>query len=298
MTDSTRTNLVLARVGQNSLHPRWLDGSSARNWDLRLVPYQPVDVHPELGWHVGDVVPGPKWTGLRHALNAWDGWRDYDYIWLPDDDILAAQETINQMFEVARAMDLTLFGPALDERSYYAHFSTMRNARFHGRWVGFVEIMVPGFRRSALEELLFTLDLGETGWGWGLDSVWPKLLDYANVGIIDGLPVQHTRPVGEMRDAELRRRVLAESDRLLDTFECAQVHTTFGAFNAELEPLPLSPEELLADLVRGWAYLIDQDPRVLAWIMEFQRRQFSCPEYPVAGTPSLARSPQLESAPA
>lgn len=46
------------------------------------------------------------------------------------------------------------------------------------------------------------------GWGWGLDSVWPKLLDYENVGIIDGITVNHTRPVGVMRDGDLSRRVL------------------------------------------------------------------------------------------
>ncbi len=286
MTGTTRPNLVLARVGANSLHPAWMDADTERTWDLRLVPYQPVPATPELDCHIGEVVPGPKWTGLREVLTTWDGWRDYEYVWLPDDDILASQNTINRMFEVARGVGLDLFAPALDERSHFAHFITMRNRRLYGRFTGFVEIMVPGFRRSALEKLLFTLDLGDTGWGWGLDSVWPKLLDYRNIGIIDGVPARHTRPVGEMRDAELRRRVLAESDRLLDTFKCGQVHTTFGAFRSDLEPLALSPEDLLAELVRGWDYLIDRDPRVLAWIAEFQRRQFGCPEYPVAGTQS------------
>jgi hypothetical protein len=291
MAGAMRTNLVLARVGASSLHPAWIDLDSARNWDLRLVPYQPVPAHPELDCHIGDVVPGPKWTGIREVLKTWDGWRDYEYVWLPDDDILASQSTINRMFDVARGMNLDLFAPALDEQSHYAHFITMRNARFYGRWTGFVEIMVPGFRRSALESLLFTLDLSDTGWGWGLDSVWPKLLNYANVGIIDGASVRHTRPVGEMRDAELRRRVLAESDRLLEAFDCRQVHTTFGAFSAELQPLALAPEDLLADLVAGWDYLIDRDSRVLAWIAEFQRQHFTPPEYPVAGTPSLAPGP-------
>jgi hypothetical protein len=37
--------------------------------------------------------------------------------------------------------------------------------------------------------------------------------------------------------------------------------------------------------VRGAQYLIDRDPRVLAWIVGFQRPHFTWPEYPVAGTP-------------
>jgi hypothetical protein len=161
----------------------------------------------------------------------------------------------------------------------------MRNLGAYGRYVGFVEIMVPGFSRTAFAKILPTLDLTETGWGWGLDSVWPKLLDYRNAAILDGVPLRHTRPVGEMRDGDLRRRVLAESDRLLDTYGCDQRHTTFGAFGEDLRPIVLSAEQLLVELVQGWWYLIDRDPRILTWIVEFQRDQLTPVRYPVAGTP-------------
>ncbi len=280
-----RSNLVLARVGADSLHPRWVDPGRPRNWDLRLVPYQPIPPQDDVDCVVGEVIPGPKWSGIRQVLDEWDGWRSYEHIWIPDDDILADQVVINTMFEVADGVGLELFAPALDETSYFAHFSTMRNARFCGRWVGFVEIMVPGFRTDTLERLRPTLDLSETGWGWGLDSVWTKLLGYENAAIIDGTPVSHTRPVGQMRDADLHRRLLAESDALFARYDCRQVHTTFGAFGEDLEPLDLSPEQLLVDLVRGSQYLIERDPRILSWIFDFQARHFALPDYPVEGTP-------------
>ena len=276
---------MLARVGRNSLHQGWVDPTQPRNWDLYLNPYQDIEPQTDVDCMVGEVVPGPKWTGLRHVLNHWDGWRAYDRIWMPDDDIQADQATINGMFDVARVLGLDLFAPALHEESHFAHFITMRHHTFFGRWVGFVEIMVPGFSREALERLLWTLDESETGWGWGLDSLWPKLLDYKNVAIIDGTPVVHTRPVGEMRDEDLRRRVHAESDRILERHDCSQVHTTFGAFGPDLEPRQLSPEQLLAELVKGAQYLIDRDPRVLTWIVDFQKSSLSWPEYPIAGTP-------------
>jgi hypothetical protein len=286
MAQPMRKNLVLTRVGVNSLHPGWLEGDGSRNWDLYLSPFQPIEPHSALDCVVGDVVPGPKWSGIREVLNQWTGWRDYDYIWLPDDDIRTNADAVTRMFDVADALGLELFAPALDEESYYAHFDTKQNRRFFGRWVGFVEIMIPGFRRSALERLLPTLDLSATGWGWGLDSVWPKLLDYQNVGIIDGITVTHTRPVGEMRDAELRQRVLDESDALLAQHECQQVHATFGAFDRDLKRLEMKPERLLGELIAGAAGLIDRDPRVLSWIVDFQKPHFSWPEYPVEGTPS------------
>lgn len=280
-----RRNLVLARVGTNSLHGEWLDPGRPRNWDLRLVPYQPIAPQDDVDCVVGEVIPGPKWSGIRSLLNEWDGWRGYDHVWIPDDDIRANQATINTIFEVADALGLELFAPALDETSYFAHYSTMRNLSFYGRWVGFVEIMVPGFRTATLERLRSTLDATETGWGWGLDSVWPKLLGYENVAIIDGAAVAHTRPVGQMRDVELGRRVLAESDALFARHDCAQVHTTFGAFGEDLKRLELSPERLLVDLVEGWQYLIERDPRVLSWIVDFHRQRFGAPAYPVEGTP-------------
>src|SRR5215210_5850693 len=238
-----KKSLVLARVGSSSLHHCWIDSGKPRNWDLYLAPYQEIPSHTaRLECVVGDILPGPKWSGIRHVLNEWNGWRDYDYIWLPDDDIFANQDTISRMFDVARAVEFELFAPALHETSYYAHFITMKNRNFYGRWVGFVEIMIPGFSRAALEKLLPTLDLTETGWGWGLDSVWPKLLDYKNVGIIDATPVIHTRPVGQMRDEELARRVYAESDEILEANDCAQVHATFAAFGEDLKLRELSPD--------------------------------------------------------
>ncbi len=280
-----RKNLVVLRVGPNSLHPRWFDPREPRNWDLYLSPY--AEIPPELGIEstVGEVVPGPKWSGIREVLNTWSGWRQYEQIWLPDDDILTSQSVINQVFDVAGGVGLDLFAPALDEASYYAHFDMMQNRSFFGRWVGFIEIMVPGFSRTALEALLPTLDLSETGWGLGLDSVWPKLLDYENIGVIDGLTVTHTRPIGQRRDAELAQRMLDESDAILERYDCRQVHTTFGAFGPDLERLDLTPERLLVELVKGSQYLFERDPRILAWIVDFQRAFSTWPEYPVEGTP-------------
>lgn len=282
---AARRNLVLARVGAGSLHGAWLDPAAPRNWDLRLVPYQEMPDQSGIDCGSTDVIPGPKWTGLRIALNDWDGWREYDQIWLPDDDIQADQDTVNRMFDVAAETGLDLFAPALQEASHFAHFITMRHDTFFGRWVGFVEIMMPGFSRQALERLLPTFELTQTGWGWGLDSVWPKLLDYENVGIIDATPVLHTRPVGEMRDEDLRRRVHAESDALLERFDCSQRHVTFAAFGADGKRVDQSPERLLAELVKGAHYLIERDPRVLSWIVDFQKPHFTWQDYPVEGTP-------------
>jgi hypothetical protein len=282
-----KRDLVIARVGPRSLHASWVDPGRPRTWDLMVLPYTPIPETPDLDCIVADVVPGPKWSGLRTLLNSWDGWRSYDRIWLPDDDLLVTQDTITAMFAVSRQVGLDLFAPALHDASYYAHFSTMRNHSFTGRWTSFIEIMMPGFSAATLERLLPTLDLTETGWGWGLDPLWAHLLEHRNMGMIDALPVLHTRPVGQLRDVELAARVRAEASRILTEHGCQEVHTTFGAFGPDLQPLELEPEAFFAALVRGWQHLIDADPRVLSWLVEFQRPLLRTPDYPVGGTPTV-----------
>jgi hypothetical protein len=284
----SRPHLVIARAGRNSLHPTWLAGTGPRNWDLYLCPFQQLAPQEGLDCTVGEVLPGPKWTGLRQLLNGWHGWRDYDYVWLPDDDIFASRETIDSMFAFASSLSFELCAPALHESSYYAHFDTMRNRRCFARRTGFVEIMVPCFNTQALARLLPTLELSDTGWGWGLDSLWPKLLEYRGLGIIDATPVLHTRPVGTFRDPELARRVRAESDRIMADYSCAQVHSTFEAIGRDLKALDMAAPTLAARLVEGWSYLWARDPHLLPWIVGAQAPDAGWPEYPIAGSPSHA----------
>ncbi|MCI0755825.1 hypothetical protein [Teichococcus vastitatis] len=101
--------------------------------------------------------------GLKHLLGERDGWRNYDQVWLPDDDILATQDTLGAMSAAAQTLELQLFAPALHEASHYAHYIDMRNHSFFARRVGFVEVMLPGFSHAALERLLPTLELSTTG---------------------------------------------------------------------------------------------------------------------------------------
>ncbi|MDB5627327.1 MAG: hypothetical protein JWR73_3129 [Tardiphaga sp.] len=279
-------SLVIARVGRKSLHRCWIDAGKPREWDLYLCPYEEIGPQQDLDCQIGEVMPGPKWTGLTKLLNAWTGWRDYDQIWLPDDDIYAGQDAISTMFELGRALDFNLFAPALHETSHYAHFIAMKNTSFFARRVGFIEIMIPCFRRATLEEVLPTFALSASGWGFGLDSAWPKILGYEQLGVIDGVSVVHTRAVGGFRDADLSRRVMQESDDILGKFGCRQRMVTFAGIDSNLQDAALSPEALLAELVYGWKYLFKESPHALRWLFDQQQCLFSDSPYPVSGLPT------------
>jgi hypothetical protein len=96
----------------------------------------------------------------------------------------------------------------------------------------------------------------------------------------------HTRPVGGFRDADLRRRVMQESDDILAKFGCGQRMVTFAGIGLDLREASITPEELLVELVRGWQYLFDGCPNALRWLFDQQQCLFSASPYPVSGLPT------------
>lgn len=192
-----RRNLVVLRAGDDSLHEHWLTGPAPRNWDL-VVSYFGDDPHR---YRTGDTLrldrKGPKWPALHHVLTVdlAESIDDYDYIWLPDDDLATDTTTINELFEYAARYRLSLSQPALTEDSYYTHEITLVDRRFELRYTNFVEIMAPCFRREFLLRCLPTFDGTRTG--WGLDFHWPRFAaDTSSIAIVDAVTVRHTRPVG------------------------------------------------------------------------------------------------------
>ena len=45
-------------------------------------------------------VQGPKWPIIRAVMSAWD-LNEFEYVWLPDDDLEVSPEAINTMFRTA-----------------------------------------------------------------------------------------------------------------------------------------------------------------------------------------------------
>src|SRR5579871_6388732 len=99
-----RRNLVIARAGDGSLHPGWLNGpGEERNWDL-IVSYFGDD--PNLfrgdGWIRLDH-KGLKFPGLYRLLSENEALiRRYDYILLADDDLATDCSGINRFFDICR----------------------------------------------------------------------------------------------------------------------------------------------------------------------------------------------------
>lgn len=208
-----RRNLVIVRAGNNSLHPNWLAGAGKRSWDL-LVNYFGDD--PDK-YKDQDIVridsKGPKWPALKELIEAHRDIVDrYDYIWLPDDDIDCRAADIERMFEIVRRHKLAFSQPALSLDSYFTWGVTLRNPLTRLRFTNFVEIMVPCFDHDFLMRCLPTM--GANLSGFGLDFLWPKMLEETpkRIAIIDEVAVTHTRPVGGPNYTLLRERGVTAED--------------------------------------------------------------------------------------
>jgi len=75
---------------------------------------------------------------------------EYDWIWLPDDDLLADLATLNRFFEIVAEYDLDLAQPALGAGSFIAYRITAQRPHMRLRFTTFVEVMAPCLSRRAL----------------------------------------------------------------------------------------------------------------------------------------------------
>lgn len=196
-TASGRRFLALFRAGKNSLHPQLTKRLEKQNFDYALSWYADEDA-ASLGMAEGAAfvhrVKGQKWPGLYATLTEYRDVIDgYDYVWFPDDDLLATPETVSEFFSTVSDLRLDLGQPALTLDSSHAHPIVVQHATFQVRFTNFVELMAPLMSRDMLRRTLPTMD--GTLSGWGIDAVWPRFTRIGRIAIIDSTPVKHTREI-------------------------------------------------------------------------------------------------------
>lgn len=189
-------NLIISTVGDDSCHKEWIKGE--RNFDLILIYYGDNYVDYDNDALLFIKQKGQKYPLIKNFIDVWGGGLldQYDFIWLPDDDISISTEDINRLFDIAREYDLDICQPTLTSTDgYVAHLVTIPIPDTKLRYTNFVEIMAPLFKYSILKWLYSEFSLSESG--WGLDISWQNQLIYPEkkMAIIDDVIMAHTRPV-------------------------------------------------------------------------------------------------------
>ncbi|GBR49731.1 fucolectin tachylectin-4 pentraxin-1 [Acetobacter pomorum DSM 11825] len=264
MAGVMQRNLIIARCGAQSLHPEWRKGG-APDWDLVLCPFQPI----EMQGLPGQMVVGHKWDGLYRFLTEWDGWQQYDYICLPDDDLFATAETWNRFFAACGQYKAKLAAPALTPGSFCSHLSTLQNKNFVARASTFAEIMAPCMHRDFLQQVLPTLRFSRAGTGFGLDLLWPMMLGWRDIWIMDATPVEHTRPVGQQRSSALGE--MSEYDfRFIAGLGVVGATWPYGGYTPQGTYLDYQDKRFAEVYRQGYAYVQQQYPQYWAEVCAFQ----------------------------
>lgn len=196
-----RKNLIIVRGGDASLHPQWLM-EKKRNWDLALSYYGDFPDRYKGQYEYLHLFKGSKWQGIKDFVEKnMNIIMEYEYVWLPDDDLFSDGKNISNFFEICKILNLTIAQPSLTRYSYYSWPITLQVKSKQklqvARITNFVEIMAPCFNVKNFP--LFSNSFGENTSGFGYEFLWWKLAEEAGVekfGIVDLTPIYHTRPVG------------------------------------------------------------------------------------------------------
>jgi hypothetical protein len=191
---------VIAAVGHDSLHREWIKRTPG--FDLHLIVYD--DSYEKFRNDAVFVTKdqGAKFSLIDRYFSYTDVIQQYEYFYLPDDDILIDNENICKIFRYMEDYELMLAQPAI-YNYYISHPHTMRRPASKIRYTNFVEIMQPCFSREALQRVQFTFSTSQSG--WGIDFHWSKLLgpEKRTMAIIDDIVSFHSRPVRSNHGEEL-----------------------------------------------------------------------------------------------
>ncbi len=195
-------NIVIAPCGNRSFLFRdaWLKQENRKEFDLCLLFYHDEVLNPDLYngvdffFHLKDF----KYHMLHKLLtDIHPEWLEqYEYFYFLDDDIGIDTIGINSMFELSRAFRAKIAQAALSKDSYCSWPIFRQRKSSFCRFVGQIEVMAPLFERESLQACLPSF-IGNRS-SWGVDSVWPKILNYPKDKLIvfDTVVMRHTQPVG------------------------------------------------------------------------------------------------------
>ena len=195
MSRSDRRFLVVVRAGELSLHRKWLSGGR-RNWDLFVSWYGDAPYAPASDERWENVKGGKCNILFEQFTRLPELTTDYDYIWMPDDDLDTDSDTISTMFDMAAECGFAVCQPSLTPDSYFSYMHTVQSRSFSWRYTSLVEVMAGCLSREALLRALPYMEESVTG--YGLDVIWSRLEDdnWERAAILDAIAVRHTRPVG------------------------------------------------------------------------------------------------------
>lgn len=150
----------------------------------------------------------------------------FDWVIVTDDDIGLERGFLDRFIGLVEHSRLAMAQPAHRFFSYTTFSITQRRWNSLARRTRFIEVgPLSAIRRDTLADLF---PAPESRWDWGLDVYWAQIADRKGwpIGVIDGTPIEHRRPVAGGYNSDA---AIAEAADFLDrhgvTMTRADCHT-------------------------------------------------------------------------
>jgi hypothetical protein len=171
-----------------------------------------------------------KYQNINLALAGVD-LNEFDWLIVTDDDVSLPENFLDIFLYLAEKTQLKICQPAHKFHSYQSYAVTQRCWNSLVRVTRFVESgPITAFRR---EMFPFVLPFPELRWAWGNDLWWAESARNHGyrVGIVDGTPIEHLRPVAESYDSRAARleadAYLREMDVKVSRFDALQTEAVY-----------------------------------------------------------------------
>ncbi len=196
--------LVFTSAGDNSSLNCWLAGN--RNFDLWVSYYgEEEDRYKDISdYYI--TKKGGKFPGIHYIYQHWKEILDhYSAILVTDDDIIISGADISRLFKIQKKYNLWLLQPSFDPQGKVSHFITRQNPDTYMRYVNFIEMTCPLFRKDKLDEFMKVYDPVLVGWGtdlWFMEVLGPDL--EGKVAIVDEISCvnPHDSSKGDQREID------------------------------------------------------------------------------------------------
>jgi hypothetical protein len=182
-----KKNLLIVCAGPTSLHKQWVYEKD-RNFDTMVVHYGDDDSY--LG--DGEYYIRAKGTKFNIIGDIFDQIpKEYEYIFIPDDDLHIPIQDLNRLFEIANQYQLGICQPSL-----VGYYSVQINLHHPGsilRYTNYVEIIAPCFDRKSFDACRSSFNYNKSC--WGIDVLWDMILGHPidKIAVVDDVIAVHTR---------------------------------------------------------------------------------------------------------
>jgi hypothetical protein len=162
-----------------------------RNFDVAARFYEAPGLNEELACDAEYVLTGglSKLHAAYQFITQYKLESAYEGFLFLDGDLEFKARELSSFLSLVQALGLDLAQPSVSRDSYSYWRMAYHQPRSLFRETSFVEVMAPYFSRSALEKTLLTFPRSISS--YGLDHVWPSLIEHQAVGVVDVFQVRH-----------------------------------------------------------------------------------------------------------